>query len=293
MRCPRTRLTARFGLLGLLLALLLGGTTPALAGGLYRLDMTWSDAAPAAYPVTITVKVYKDAGTLKGQASGTFDGVALSGVTGDAVAELVGASVDGDSLVVDVVAHGWKGHGEMSASSSFELELAGCASVRLWDFRTSCSQPVYTDFPYLITPGGTLTWTDGCGGCLSEPPSGDCPPDNKLYRLDGELVVPMSCPLPADLAGNVYEGDATLRGPATAVFDGAGASAIACDAVACIAAANLNGGMLVVSFRAFGWKASGEFAKDTSFELVIAGCLVGNPTAVAPVTWGSLKTTYR
>jgi hypothetical protein len=299
---------------------------------LFRLDGLFEVPLDCALPVDLVFRVYENDDNLKGTATATFDGTTLSNVTGGAVAQILEASLDAGTLLVTVEANGWKGGGEMATSSSFALEIVGCDEFGLWDFHTSCSQPIYKNHPYETTPGGTLTWTDGCGGCLFVPPYGDCPDDDKLYRLDGEFVLPFPCSVPTTFTFNVYKGDTDLKGTATATFDGVSVTNIVCDDVACIIDASLQNGTLVVTWQAHGSKGGGEFEADTSFELLVegcgtfkserihtscsapielglprpidpygvivltngcGGCLAGNPTGVESSTWGSLKAVFR
>ncbi len=130
-----------------------------------------------AAPADLVVNVYKDTSDLKGTSGGYFDGMDVSdiyystGVTG-AVAMLVDAEMDADTMVVYFYAFGVKGGGEFEKNTRFELVVEGCGNFYM-DLHTSCSQEINMDQAYDLTPAGAFTFLNGCGSCIGYVPVED------------------------------------------------------------------------------------------------------------------------
>ena len=218
----------------------------------------------------VAFNVYKNDNDLKATATALFNGTELVDIQNDFAALLDGAFVDGDELVISFTSYGYKGGGDYDANSRFEM-VTSCGMYYL-DQHTSCSDPIYLNLQMPATPGGSVVYTDGCGGCIEtgEPPV-DCPFDDKLYWLAGEFRIP--CSAPADLTFTVYEKDDwdEPEGTATAHFDGTTLSGITNDQFALLMYADVDGGDLIVGFEAFGFD-NDKFKTSTSLEIIVSGC---------------------
>jgi hypothetical protein len=117
-------------------------------------------------PTDLTFTVYESDhfDEPEGIATAHFDGSSLSSVTGDAVALLYGAHLEGEELVVQFEAFGFD-HSppHFKAETSLELDVSGCGTFLLNRYHTSCSQPIQTDIPLVAEPSGTVTITNFCG----------------------------------------------------------------------------------------------------------------------------------
>jgi hypothetical protein len=225
-------------------------------GGLFEI--------PCSGPADLIFRVYENDDHLKGTSTAHFDGSGLTGIVCDAVACLEDASASGGNLEIDWLATGFD-HGHFKANTRLEVEVVGCGVYHL-DLHTSCSQPLYFGTTYDVEPDGQATLLDGCGCILEE---GDCPDENKLYRLDGTFL--LDCFAPVELTFRVYKDGHDLKGESSAIFDGSSLSSLVCDEIACIDGARQNGGILEVDWIANGHH-NGHFDANTRFEIEVSSC---------------------
>jgi len=224
---------------------------------------------PSTAPGRLTFNLYKGDHDLKGTSTVSFSGMGPEDVVCDPVACITDVYVERSEAVVAFKARGFKGgSGEFERDSRFELETSEAGAFFL-DLHTSCSRAIQVDVPLDMSPGGSVTFTNGCGGCLGAP-GGECPSSDKLYWVDARFRVP--CASPGALTLNVYKDDDELKGTSTASFDGVSLTSVTCDVVACITEAQMSGGDMLVTFRANGAKDDGKFDANSRFELEIAGC---------------------
>jgi hypothetical protein len=220
--------------------------------------------APAEYPVDIWANAYKDDDDLKGSSFAMFDGSSIYDVSCDPVVCITGAYVVDDSLQIMFRVNGWKSDGTFDSNSRFEVLVGGVQYYA--DLHTSCSQILYTDYPYAGV-GGTLYILCGDGTCLRVYDE-DCPETDKILWFMGTFNIP--CDVPANLTFNVYKDQNDLKGTSTAFFDGVNLTDVICDPVACITGAS---DALQVDWYAHGWKDEiGKFETNTRFELIVDGC---------------------
>ncbi len=260
---PRTALRVA---LAVFILLGLGATADVRAGDLYQLEMRFEVSSPS-FPVHLVLNSYKWENELKATSEADFDGSVLSNIVCDAHMCITDASVQGGDLVISYVADGYKAGGDFDANSKFEV-VVGADTYDTGEFHTSCSKPIWLEFPYYGTPAGTFLVEGGDGDCFV--PEGECPTGNKLYRLDGTFCVP--CMAPADLTFNLYKDTSHLKATASAFFDGIALSNVQCDQRACIVGAVQDGNDLCVDFEAYGQKAGFQYDAHSRFELVVSGC---------------------
>ncbi len=223
---------------------------------------------PSTAPGSLTFNIYKGDHDLRGTSTVRFNGVGPEDVICDLVACITDAHTERGDVVVAFKARGFKGgSGEFERDSRFELETSEAGNFFL-DLHTSCSQAIRVDVPYEMSPGGSVTFTNGCGVCLGAP--GECPSTDKLCWVDARFRVP--CVSPGALTLNVYKDDDELKGTSTAAFDGVSLTHVTCDLWACITEAHMSGDEMLVMFRANGAKDDGRFDANSRFELEIVGC---------------------
>jgi hypothetical protein len=236
-------------------------------------DLYWLTGefrVPCPYPGQITFNAYKDDNDLRGTATAYFNGAGLVDIQNSLFTVLNGATTDAGELVINFTVYGWKDGGDFDSNARWEV-VTSCGGYYL-DQHTSCSQEIYLNIPQDAAPAGSVTYTDGCGGCIETGvPPVECPYDDKLYWLAGEFY--LDCAAPADLTFTVYEKDQwdQPRGTATATFDGSSLTNVVNDLVALLAYARMDGDQMVIGFEAFGFD-NDKFKTETSLEIMVSGC---------------------
>lgn len=255
---------------------LLATSTVATAGSIYQLNFECEGPAPT-LPATITVDVYEgdtnDPGKLKGSSTEIFNGNGnITGHTCDAFMCLTDTRIlsNNGNLFLTFQTNGFD-KGKLKSNTYWEITINGVTSSL--QFHTSCSQPIPLNQPLDVGNGMTCTLVGGYGDCL--PGSPGCPTGDKLFEINGQYRIDVSGCTPSDLVFNVYKKDNELKGTSTATWNGASLTNIVCDGVACLTGAELQGSELVITFDSSGYKDTGEFESDTSWEMLVTGCAGG------------------
>ncbi|OGF23032.1 MAG: hypothetical protein A2V63_08645 [Candidatus Eisenbacteria bacterium RBG_19FT_COMBO_70_11] len=121
-------------------------------------------------PGPITLNLYEKDSNLKGTSTATWTGTDLINIVCDDLACIQSASVQGGELVIVFEASGWGKKGEFATETSFEFDLGACGVHKLTKLHTSCSQPIFLDYPY-PAGSGNIILTGGCGACYQHSPT--------------------------------------------------------------------------------------------------------------------------